>query len=69
MKLIRLVVGGNRVLMPGSLLIASSPNRASLGTRIRLFGVRRIFELPEGRAVAKAKLASVEIVRPMRWIA
>lgn len=50
----------NRVLMPGGLMIASSPNQASLENRIRLLKGRSILELPDHRVGPRIFLATFE---------
>ncbi len=54
----------NRVLAPGGLLIASSPNQASLENRIRLLKGRSILELPDRMAVAKDVFGHIRIYTP-----
>ena len=54
----------NRVLVPGGLLIASSPNQASLENRIRLLKGKSILELPDRRSVAKDIFGHIRIYTP-----
>ena len=53
-----------RVLAPGGLLVASSPNQASLENRIRLLTGRSILELPDRMAVAKDIFGHIRIYTP-----
>jgi SAM-dependent methyltransferase len=54
----------SRVLASGGLLIASSPNQASLENRIRLLKGRSILELPDRRTVAKDIFGHIRIYTP-----
>ena len=54
----------SRVLAPGGLLIASSPNQASLENRIRLLKGKSILELPDRTAVAKEIFGHIRIYTP-----
>lgn len=53
-----------RVLAPGGLLIASSPNQASLENRIRLLKGRSILKLPDRWTVAKDIFGHIRIYTP-----
>jgi len=53
-----------RVLRPGGLLIASSPNQASLENRIHLFKGRSIFDLPSDNPLAKGVFGHIRLYTP-----
>ncbi|HUJ33217.1 MAG TPA: class I SAM-dependent methyltransferase [Candidatus Acidoferrum sp.] len=53
-----------RVLRPAGLLIASSPNQASLENRIRLLKGRSILDLPDHVAVAKGTFGHIRLYTP-----
>lgn len=53
-----------RVLRPGGLLVASSPNQASLENRIRLLKGRSILELPDHLAAAKGLFGHIRLYTP-----
>ena len=54
----------SRVLHPGGLLVASSPNQASLENRIRLFKGKSILDLPDHMAVAKDIFGHIRLYTP-----
>ncbi len=54
----------SRVLRPGGLLIASSPNQASLENRIRLFKGKSVFDLPDDIPVAKGVFGHIRLYTP-----
>ena len=54
----------SRVLLPGGLLIASSPNQASLENRIRLLKGGSILDLPDYTAVAKGVFGHIRLYTP-----
>ncbi|MFI5096528.1 MAG: class I SAM-dependent methyltransferase [Candidatus Acidiferrales bacterium] len=54
----------SRVLRPGGLLIASSPNQASLENRIRLCKGKSVFDLPDHLAVAKGIFGHIRLYTP-----
>lgn len=54
----------HRVLCPGSLLVASSPNQASLENRILLFRGKSILNLPEEMAFAKDIFGHIRLYTP-----
>jgi SAM-dependent methyltransferase len=53
-----------RVMRPGGLLIASSPNQASLENRIRLFKGTSILDLPEQVVFAKGTFGHIRLYTP-----
>jgi SAM-dependent methyltransferase len=54
----------SRVLLTGGLLIASSPNQASLENRIRLLKGKSILDLPNHVAVAKGTFGHIRLYTP-----
>jgi SAM-dependent methyltransferase len=54
----------SRVLRPGGLLIASSPNQASLENRIRLFRGKSILDLPDHLPFAKGIFGHIRLYTP-----
>lgn len=54
----------SRVLRSGGLLIASSPNQASLENRLRLLKGRSILDLPDHVAVAKGLFGHIRLYTP-----
>jgi SAM-dependent methyltransferase len=54
----------SRVLRPGGLLIASSPNQASLENRIRLFRGKSVFDLPDEMPAAKGIFGHIRLYTP-----
>jgi len=54
----------SRVLLPGGLLIASSPNQASLENRIRLLKGGSILDMPDHMAVAKGTFGHIRLYTP-----
>ena len=54
----------SRVLLPGGLLIASSPNQASLENRIRLLKGGSILDMPDHIAVAKGIFGHIRLYTP-----
>jgi len=54
----------SRVLLPGGLLIASSPNQASLENRIRLLKGGSILDMPDHIAVAKGTFGHIRLYTP-----
>lgn len=57
-----------RVLRPGGILIASSPNQASLENRIRLLKGSSILDLPDHVAVAKGLYGHIRLYTPLEVI-
>lgn len=53
-----------RVLRPGGILIASSPNQASLENRIRLFKGVSILDIPNRSAYAKGTFGHIRVYTP-----
>jgi SAM-dependent methyltransferase len=53
-----------RVLRPGGILIASSPNQASLENRIRLFKGGSILDIPNRSAYAKGTFGHIRVYTP-----
>jgi SAM-dependent methyltransferase len=54
----------SRVLRPGGLLIASSPNQASLENRIHLFKGKSILDLPNHNPLAKGVFGHIRLYTP-----
>jgi SAM-dependent methyltransferase len=54
----------SRVLRPGGILIASSPNQSSLENRIRLLKGGSILDLPDYSAVAKGIFGHIRLYTP-----
>jgi SAM-dependent methyltransferase len=54
----------SRVLRPGGLLIASSPNQASLENRIRLFKGKSVFGLPDDIPGTKGVFGHIRLYTP-----
>ncbi len=54
----------SRVLRPGGILIASSPNQASLENRLLLLRGKSILDLPESMSVAKDVFGHIRLYTP-----
>jgi SAM-dependent methyltransferase len=53
-----------RTIRPGGILIASSPNQASLENRLLLLSGRSIFEMPDGNGRAKGVFGHIRLYTP-----
>jgi 2-polyprenyl-3-methyl-5-hydroxy-6-metoxy-1,4-benzoquinol methylase len=53
-----------RTIRPGGILIASSPNQASLENRLLLLSGRSIFEMPDGNGRAKGLFGHIRLYTP-----